>query len=169
MFQQQEYEVVHAFLLSNQPPRENICLSSDGRRPLTDSNRFGSHYPELTQKHTQGSVHTQPNERTARGCKNDQHRKLSYNLAVLAKPYFCSKWSQYTSRNTPVAYNVMGVRSSGEEMSSKMNSATLPLRLLTQVHRYGERQPAQKTETHLQKNLHGYNRASIISITLLSN
>ena len=153
MLQQQEYEVVHAFLLSNQPPREkNICLSSDGRRSLTDSNRFGSHYPELPQKHTRGSVHTQSNERTVRGCTNEQHRKLSYNLAVLAKPYFCSKWSQYTSKNTPVAYNVMGVRSSAEEMSPKMNSATLPLRLLTQVHCYGERRPALKIETHLQKN-----------------
>ena len=80
------------------------------------------------------------------------NRKLSYNLAVLAKPYFCSKWSQYTNRNTPVAYNLMGVQSSGEEMSPKMNSATLPLRLLTQVHRYGERWPTLKTETHLQKN-----------------
>ena len=107
MLQQQEYEVVHAFLLSNQPPREkNICLSSDGRRSLTDSNRFGTHYPKLPRKHTQGSVYTQPNERTVRGCKNEQHRKLSYNLAVLVKPYICTKWSQYTSRDTPVAYQM---------------------------------------------------------------
>jgi len=75
-------------------------------------------------------VHTRPNERTMRGCKNEQHRKLSYNLVVFAKPYFCTKWSQYTSTNTPVAYNVMGVRSSGEETSTKMNSAKLPLPLL---------------------------------------
>jgi hypothetical protein len=46
----------------------------------------------------------------------------------------------------------MGVQSSGEEMSPEMNSATLLLRLLTQVHRYGDRRPALKTETHLQKN-----------------
>jgi hypothetical protein len=84
-------------IIQSATKRKDICLSSDGRRSLTDSNRFGTHYPELPQKHTQGSVHTQPNERTVRGCKNEQHRNLSYNLAVLAKPYFCSKWSQYTT------------------------------------------------------------------------
>jgi hypothetical protein len=81
--------------ISHQERRTSACRQTGGG-PWQTRNSFGTHYPDLPQKHTQGSVHTQPNERTVRGCKNEQHKKLSYNLAVLAKPYFCSKWSQYT-------------------------------------------------------------------------